>query len=378
MSVYMLGWVGGCGGCANCGPDDPCGPVAPVVTSAGLWNVTGCLAGSYAITASNSPTSFGASGLPSGLSVNTATGIISGRVRTSFSGTITVSATNACGTGTKNVSLTISAPSVPSPTLVCDSIIASMSKAGFQAFDGSFVWFLISTLSNVTSYLHQAIVNPGNGACNLPETHSDEYRYSGTETYDPATNTYSGSRGADRYTNGVFNNHISLPTDDICSVMATEVVCGNPVTKCNCTVVVPTVKDVVGDNICYGPNPDHRSTGTGRDSLGTEYTTAMLEANTIAALPSSYPGTFTGGCSAYINLDVDEVTCTVARFKYKFILPDLTGFDCYKLTWMEGSTPKSYLWNGTDTETPVYGPVFNPSSPGAIGITSIVATCDCS
>ena len=374
----MSGWLRSpsSGECCNTCGDSVC-QQKPVVTSSGTASGTACLAFSYTITGSNTPTSYGASGLPSGFSVNSGTGVISGRVRAAWSGTITVSATNACGTGYKNVSVTIGAPSVPAPTLACDSISATMSKAGFQAFDGSFVWYLLSTLSNVTSYLHEAIVSPGNGACNQPETASEEYRYSGTETYDPSTNTYSGSRGADRYTNGVFNVHINLPTDDICSYPANQQVCGNPMDKCNCTVVTATVKDVVGDGICYGPGPDHRSTGTGRDSLGTEYTTAMLEANTIASLPS-YPGTFSGTCSSLFDLDVDEVTFTVRRFKYKFILPDLTGFDCYKLTWMEGATAKSYLWNGTDTETPVYGPVLEPASNGTVGITSVVATCDCS
>src|SRR2546425_4939975 len=49
-------------------------PATPVVNSAGTATGQVGVAFSYQITATNSPTSFGASGLPAGLSVNTTTG----------------------------------------------------------------------------------------------------------------------------------------------------------------------------------------------------------------------------------------------------------------------------------------------------------------
>ncbi len=54
---------------------------SPVITSATAWNETVGTAVSYPITATNSPTSYGATGLPAGLSVNSATGLISGSPR---------------------------------------------------------------------------------------------------------------------------------------------------------------------------------------------------------------------------------------------------------------------------------------------------------
>jgi hypothetical protein len=53
-------------------------PPAPVITSTLTATATNGAAFSYQITATNSPTSYGASGLPSGLSVNTSSGLISG------------------------------------------------------------------------------------------------------------------------------------------------------------------------------------------------------------------------------------------------------------------------------------------------------------
>ncbi|MDA1276614.1 MAG: MBG domain-containing protein [Verrucomicrobia bacterium] len=79
----------------------------PVVTSSDSADGIFGAAFSYQITAANSPTSYGATGLPSGLSVSTTTGLISGTVTTAGTYTFTVSATNASGTGTRTVTLTI-------------------------------------------------------------------------------------------------------------------------------------------------------------------------------------------------------------------------------------------------------------------------------
>jgi hypothetical protein len=65
----------------------------------------------YQITASNGPTSFGAAGLPLGLSVNTQNGLISGAPRQAGTYRIDLSATNAGGTGVKVLTLTVDAAS---------------------------------------------------------------------------------------------------------------------------------------------------------------------------------------------------------------------------------------------------------------------------
>ena len=59
------------------------------------------------VTATNSPTSFGAVGLPAGLSIDPATGWITGTPTLAGTGTFTVSATNAAGTGTLVVPYTV-------------------------------------------------------------------------------------------------------------------------------------------------------------------------------------------------------------------------------------------------------------------------------
>lgn len=61
----------------------------------------------YTITATNSPTSFNATGLPAGLVVSTTTGVISGTPLVVGTSSVTLSATNATGTGSATLVLTI-------------------------------------------------------------------------------------------------------------------------------------------------------------------------------------------------------------------------------------------------------------------------------
>jgi hypothetical protein len=96
-------------------------PVAPMITSATTANGTVGTAFSYQITATNTPTSFSATGLPGGLSLNTSTGLISGTPSTEGTSTVTLSATNSAGTGTSPLTLTMAAPAVPAITSAATS-----------------------------------------------------------------------------------------------------------------------------------------------------------------------------------------------------------------------------------------------------------------
>jgi hypothetical protein len=79
----------------------------PVITSAlsASGNVNKTF--SYQITATNSPTSYSATGLPAGLAVNTGTGLISGTPQHGTTTNVTIGATNANGTGTATLVITI-------------------------------------------------------------------------------------------------------------------------------------------------------------------------------------------------------------------------------------------------------------------------------
>lgn len=94
-------------------------PPSPQITSSLSVTADQGQSISYQITASNSPTSYSASNLPSGLSLNTSTGVISGALPTnngaqSSNQTIqsTISASNAQGTGSATVTWNIAAAQV--------------------------------------------------------------------------------------------------------------------------------------------------------------------------------------------------------------------------------------------------------------------------
>ncbi|HEY2016405.1 MAG TPA: putative Ig domain-containing protein, partial [Bryobacteraceae bacterium] len=80
---------------------------APTITSPLTASGNVGKAFSYQITATNSPTSYSATGLPTGLAVNTSTGMISGTPQNTGTSNVTIGATNATGTGTATLVITI-------------------------------------------------------------------------------------------------------------------------------------------------------------------------------------------------------------------------------------------------------------------------------
>lgn len=90
------------------------GALTPVITSP--MTASGVIPApfSYQITADFLPTSFDATGLPPGLTVNSMTGLISGAPTSFGTFNVTLSATNASGTGTRALTITIA--NAPPPT----------------------------------------------------------------------------------------------------------------------------------------------------------------------------------------------------------------------------------------------------------------------
>jgi hypothetical protein len=82
-------------------------PATPILSGAKMVNGKLGSAFSYQIKASNSPTSYAADALPSGLSINTSTGVINGTPSAASKTIVTISASNLGGTGFKKIIVNI-------------------------------------------------------------------------------------------------------------------------------------------------------------------------------------------------------------------------------------------------------------------------------
>lgn len=144
-------------------------PMVPVITSSNTRSAAVSQPFSHQITASNSPTRFGASGLPAGLTVNGTTGLLSGSPMASGLFAAKLTAMNAGGTATQNFTLTVTA-AVPMLTgnttarahtgvFFSHQITARNSPATFGAVGLPPGWSVNSTtgyLSGTTSFLGTA------------------------------------------------------------------------------------------------------------------------------------------------------------------------------------------------------------------------------
>jgi len=94
---------------------------APEITSANYANPSMNMLFYHSIEATNSPTSYSATGLPPGLSLNTTTGIITGIPTTTGVYPATLGATNAAGTGTQTFTVTVGAAYPDNPAITSAS-----------------------------------------------------------------------------------------------------------------------------------------------------------------------------------------------------------------------------------------------------------------
>lgn len=136
------------------------------------------------------------------------------------------------------------------------------------------------------------------------------------------------------------------------------------------------------------PNTDPCEYGSGSESIviDNEYTTAQLNEQVDSILNEGYSGIWgSGGATALFEIDTDETIITKQNFQYKFVLPNLVGYNSYNITWninitYVNSSPTlygmSYNWDGMATETPVYDN-YILETPGTLVIQDIEGLAKC-
>jgi uncharacterized delta-60 repeat protein len=142
----------------------------PVVNSPAEATGAPGTAFSFVVTATQSPQSFSASGLPPGLSINAATGVISGTPTTSGSYFVTVTATNSAGFSQSTLTILIStagtSPFSPSSTSSANRLLNLSSRADLTGTQNLIAGFVVSGTGTKTLLLRA--IGPGLNSFGVP------------------------------------------------------------------------------------------------------------------------------------------------------------------------------------------------------------------
>ncbi len=161
--------------------------VTPIITNTALTPAgTVGVPFTFTVVASGTPTTYGASGLPAGLTLNAATGVITGLPTAAGTSTVTLTASNSAGTATTVITIKVALPTVT-------PVITSASTAGGTA-GTPFVTYVIAASGIPTSYTATGLptgltLNSLTGAINGTPTVSGTFTVTINATNTAGTST---------------------------------------------------------------------------------------------------------------------------------------------------------------------------------------------
>jgi hypothetical protein len=257
-------------------------PPPPAITSPLTANGVVGAAFSYTIAATNQPASFGAAGLPAGLSVNTSTGIISGTPTAAGSSNVTISATNAGGTGSATLVITIAAQPGTLHVAAIAMSLSSTSKgkaaiANVTIRDGSGALVSGATVSGTWSGLTSANVSANTGSNGKARFVSARIKQAGSFTFTVTNVAKSG------YTYAASQNAVSSATISTSGV----------ITLASMTAPMPLGTVSVNKNVKLAlPMPDEINSGRIHGKAVKAPQGLHVSGGFITGKPT-HPGTFT-------------------------------------------------------------------------------------
>jgi hypothetical protein len=172
---------------------------APVVSSPATLSATVGVPVSYQIAASQSPTGFWAQNIPSGLTLNPISGVISGTLLSTNANasTMVVTAYNAAGVGDQNVTLTVVASVKTTPTLTVapsasaitlgQALSDSTLTGGSASVAGAFAWTTPSTVPAVGTASYEVTFSPSD------TVNYNTFTTTVSLTVNPAGSTFAGA-----------------------------------------------------------------------------------------------------------------------------------------------------------------------------------------
>lgn len=258
----------------------------------------------------------------------------------------------------------------PSISLVCDSISASKSKCGYPEWSGHVSSppkiYLVYDLARTGSWSGHKDIGGSSGPPDFTcvPVGSNDYSESVSQTTHSvysascafsSTSTASSARnqtGVTPCSSSSISCWVALSTiDAYCGVADLY----SDTTSATSTTKTRTITASASHSASAPPDcTDCSSSGSDvtTETLSSEYTTATLISNAVAALPSyaGFGGSHGSGqgttCSATRALATDETSYSIRRFKYKFTFAAATA--AYTISWNEHFVPTS----GSPTDTP--------------------------
>jgi PKD repeat protein len=327
-------------------------PPAPVINSAMSVNATVGESFNYAISSSNLPTSFASSTLPAGLTLNTSTGVISGKPISAGTFVVTLTATNAGGSDNKTLSISI-APRVLEDSAYTENdvllFLQNLAPAGTVGTD-KVAYFSLGSAVNV---FRDAAAGSVTELGNIYNTLNSTF---GSDWTSGSSSIFVGAAGQNGFTDA----------------LSTEVTNGDYartvyVTKSRSSIGTP------GQANSASPLFDPASTGTSGAIAAANVISGMTQPGaalkTVTTLDSQNP--FSNGIPATAYSAIQggiQSRLNNSTFTYGSVTNVITALDLYRVTKTTGTdatNANTSLWHVSNNKTATHSDNSYPGNNGA-------------